>query len=341
MFPWSIRSFIQCHVESLPAELARLTGLDYKTAKKLSKGEEISQKKLEQCPFPEEIIRCYQDRDIKVRVCEEWASSFKFWQKVFAQNGAERLRSFANLKTTISSIIWVEEFFLGTLNAHAGDPPKLPQELLSAKSPLAPFPELASNIVQGPYTVEQKMTACVELYEIMTFPLYCAAMDLDFRESGLIKNYPSPRRFLPSMHGKSLRRPVWHFFDWLRETCGCDNWQELQSKIDPKENDHSLEGRLKNWRNSKTRKTLPRRESIQSILNSLARNLKELPPNFCAKGITAYSLSRIMQVHLMQCTAPWRLIRLDQARIAESYAEAFECWEKIGCRDVPLHPMFS
>lgn len=341
MFPWSIRYFMQSHVESVPAEMARLTGLDYRTAKKLTKGEEISQKKLEQCPFPEEIIRCYQDRDIKVRVCEEWGSNFKLWQKVFAQNGGEGLKSFANLKMTISSIIWVEEFFRKTLYACAGDAPRLFKELLSDQSPLAPFPKLISKIIQGPNTVEQKMSACLELYEIMALPLYCAAMDLDFRESGLIKNYPSPARFLPSMHGESLRRPVWHFFDWLRETSRCEDWQEFQLKIDPKQNDHSLEGRLKNWRNSKTKKTLPRLESIQSILNSLARNLKELPPDFCDIAITAYNLSRIIQVHLMQCTAPWRLIRLDQTRIAESYAEDFAKWEKIGCRDVPLHPMFS
>lgn len=341
MFPWSIREFLRCQVESVPAEIARFTELDYKTAKKLTKGEEISQKKLEQCPFPEEIIRCYQDRDIKVRVCEEWASNFKLYQKIFAQSGVEALKSFSNLKTTISSIIWVEEFFRDTLYACSGDPPRLFQELLSDRSPLAPFPELARKIVHGPNTVEQKMTACLELYDIMAFPLYCASMDRDFRESGLIKNYPSPRRFLPSMNGKTLRRPVWHFFDWLRETCGCDNWQELQSKIDPKQNDHSLEGRLKNWRNSKTKKTLPKSESVQNIINSLVRNSKKLPRDFADIAISVYGISRIMQSHLMQCSAPGRLIRLDQARIAESYAEDFAKWEKIGCRDVPLHPMFS
>ncbi|MGZ0655843.1 hypothetical protein ACWPKS_09570 [Coraliomargarita sp. W4R72] len=52
----------------MPAEIARQTGLDYSTGKKLLKGEPISTNKLEHCPFPDELIRWYADDCSKVGV---------------------------------------------------------------------------------------------------------------------------------------------------------------------------------------------------------------------------------------------------------------------------------
>jgi len=341
MFPWSPDKLLQSHVESVPSELARITGLDYRTARKLSKGEPISDKKLDQCPFPSEIKRFYADDSVKVRVCEEWEAVLGQWQKVFVQSGAEAAASFAKLKTTMSSILWVEKFFRDKIYANVGDPPRIFQGLLSDDSPLAPFPEVVSKIIGGPNSDEQKMRACCEIYEIKAFPLYYAAMDHDFDVTRLIEDYPSPRRFLPTFMGKSLRRPIWHYFDWLRETCDCKNWSELVRKADPKEQDHSLSDKVKNWRNSKTPKTLPRRESVLTLISSLFRNDAELREDFSDIAITVYGLARIMQIHLMECTSKARIIRLDETRIPESYAGNFERWEKTGCRKVPLHPMFD
>jgi hypothetical protein len=154
MFPWSPDKLLQCHVESVPSELARLTGLDYRTARKLSKGEPISDKKLEQCHFPDGIKRFYADDAVKVRVCEEWEAVLGQWQKVFVQCGPEAAASFAKLRTTMSSILWVEKFFRDNVYANAGDPPRIFQRLLSDGSPLAPFPEVVGQIIGGPNSDE-------------------------------------------------------------------------------------------------------------------------------------------------------------------------------------------
>lgn len=341
MFPWSVDKLIQCHVESVPSELSRITGLDYKTAKKLAKGEPITPKKIKQCPLPDEIIRWYIDDDCQVRLLEEWETTIRLWHKVFNQAGPEARASFAKLKTTISSILWVEKFFRVTVTTYAGDPPRIFEALLSENSPLAPFPEVVISIISGPNTDEQKIRACCEIYEIKAFPLYYAAMDYDFRLAGIIDHQPSPHRFLPTQNGKSVRRPMWHFFDWLRETTNCKNWPDFARAADPRERDHHLQDKLKNWRNSKKPKTLPRRESVLSLISSLTRNLPEMRNDFQDIAITAYGIARIMQVHLMQCTSEARIVRLDETKIPESYVQNFDRWRQNGCKEIPLHPLFK
>ncbi len=341
MFPWSVSSFCQCQFESVAAEIVRITGLDHKTAQKLARGEPVSPHTLERCPFPEELIRYYAiaSEEVKMPSCEEWKTVIHLWQNIFTRRGAD---GFVRYKTTISSILWVEKFCRDTISECFGDPPRLIRELLSDRSPLAPFPKDAQRNIETLQSMDQKVRACIELYEVIAFPLYYASLDRDLIESGLNEFCPSPRRFLPSRSGKSVRRPMWHFFDWLREASNCRNWSEFVFKMDPKlnKNDTSAE-KLKNWRNSKTQKTLPRAESVSTLISLLVKNDPNLRGDFREVAITAYSISRIMQIHLIKCTADGRFIKIDKDMIPEGYAEDFERWEKIGCRGIPLHPMFD